>query len=88
MLVDEFQRLLDGDARPKRVVIDTIEASEQVQDQSAVVMSRQFFTLRDSLDGRATQFVALGLRAAGDDELPVPDARRRPSSRSASPASP
>jgi hypothetical protein len=60
MLVDEFQRLLDGDAGSERVVIDTIEASEGVQDQSAVVMSRQFFTLRDSLDGRATQFVALG----------------------------
>ena len=58
-LVEEFQRLLDGDVREQRVVIDTIEASEQVQDQSAVVMSRQFFTLRDSIDGRATQFVAL-----------------------------
>ena len=40
-------------------MIDTIEASDQVQDQSAVVMSRQFFHLRDSLDGRTTQFVAL-----------------------------
>ena len=59
LLADEFQRLLEGDAREERVVIDTIEASEQVQDQSAVVMSRQFFTLRDSIDGRATQFVAL-----------------------------
>ena len=58
-LVDEFQRLLDGDPREQRVVIDTIEASEQVQDQSAVVMSRQFFDLRDSIDGRTTQFVAL-----------------------------
>jgi hypothetical protein len=59
VLVDEFQRLLDGDVREQRVVIDTIEASDQVQDQSAVVMSRQFFNLRDSLDGRATQFVGL-----------------------------
>jgi hypothetical protein len=58
-LVEEFQRLLEGDDREQRVVIDTIEASEGVQDQSAVVMSRQFFTLRDSIDGRATQFVAL-----------------------------
>lgn len=59
VLVDEFQRLLDGDARTERVVIETIEASEDVQDQSAVVMSRQFFTLRDSVGGQATQFVAL-----------------------------
>jgi hypothetical protein len=59
MLVDEFQRLVEGDAGTERVVIETIEASEDVQDQSAVVMSRQFFTLRDSLGGQATQFVAL-----------------------------
>ena len=57
------------------MVIDTIEASDGVQDQSAVVMSRQFFTLRDSIDGRAAQFVALRSRSS-DDDLPVPDAAR------------
>jgi hypothetical protein len=58
-LVVEVRQLLVGDRKTERVVIDTIEASEKVQDQSAVVMSRQFFTLRDSIDGRATQFIAL-----------------------------
>ena len=58
-LVVEVQQLLVGDRKTERVVIDTIEASEKVQDQSAVVMSRQFFTLRDSIDGRGTQFIAL-----------------------------
>jgi hypothetical protein len=58
-LVVEVQQLLVGDRQTERVVIDTIEASEKVQDQSAVVMSRQFFTLRDSIDGRGAQFIAL-----------------------------
>jgi len=58
-LVVEVQQLLVGDRQSERVVIDTIEASEKVQDQSAVVMSRQFFTLRDSIDGKGAQFIAL-----------------------------
>ncbi len=58
-LVTEVKQLLVGDSQTERVVIETIEASERVQDQSAVVMSRQFFTLRDSIDGRTTQFFAL-----------------------------
>ena len=58
-LVVEVQELLTGDRQTERVVIDTIEASEKVQDQSAVVMSRQFFTLRDSIDGKGAQFIAL-----------------------------
>ena len=58
-LVVEVQQLLVGDRKTERVVIDTIEASEKVQDQSAVVMSRQFFTLRDSIDGKGAQFLAL-----------------------------
>ncbi len=74
-LVVEVQQLLVGDRQTERVVIDTIEASEKVQDQSAVVMSRQFFTLRDSIDGKGAQFLALGLCAAGDDDVPVPHAR-------------
>jgi hypothetical protein len=59
-LVDEFQRLLDGDPHTERMVIDTIEATEDVEDRSAVVMSRQFFTMRDSIGGRAAQFTSLG----------------------------
>lgn len=58
-LVGDVQRLLAGDLVTERVVIDTIEASERVQDQSAVVMSRQFFTLRDSIEGKGQQFLTL-----------------------------
>ena len=87
-LVVEFQQLLAGDRTTERVVIDTIEASEKVQDQSAVVMSRQFFTLRDSIDGRAAQFVALAYALRAMTTFPFLMLARDRASRSCSPASP
>ena len=47
-LLTEVQRLISGDPRSERVVIETVEASDGVQDQSAMVMSRQFFTMSDT----------------------------------------
>jgi lysylphosphatidylglycerol synthetase-like protein (DUF2156 family) len=60
-LVTDLQTLMSGDPGTERVVIETVEASDNVQDQSAVVMSRQFFTMNDSVAGRAGQMVALSL---------------------------
>jgi hypothetical protein len=57
-LVTEVERLIVGDPRSERVVIDTIEASDGVQDQSAMVMSRQFFSMSEAA-GTAGQFGAL-----------------------------
>ncbi|HUV17479.1 MAG TPA: hypothetical protein VMW33_03265, partial [Ilumatobacteraceae bacterium] len=59
-LITDVERLIAGDPRSERVVIDTIEASDGVQDQSAVVMSRQFFTMSDTV-GTAGQFTALAV---------------------------
>jgi hypothetical protein len=57
-LVSEVERLIAGDPRSERVVIDTVEASDGVQDQSAMVMSRQFFAMSNTV-GTAGQFTAL-----------------------------
>ena len=57
-LVTEVERLIVGDPRSERVVIDTIEASDGVQDQSAMVMSRQFFSMSEAA-GTTGQFGAL-----------------------------
>ena len=57
-LITDVERLISGDPRSERVVIDTIEASDSVQDQSAVVMSRQFFMMSDTVV-TAGQFTAL-----------------------------
>lgn len=59
-LVKEVHALISSDARSERVVIETVESSDDVQDQSAVVMSRQFFSMQQSVGPRAAQFVALG----------------------------
>jgi hypothetical protein len=58
-LVREVHDLIAGDARSERVVIETLDSSDDVQGQSAVVMSRQFFSMQDSVDGRTDKFQAL-----------------------------
>lgn len=58
-LVSEIHDLIAGDAKTERVVIETLESSDDVQDQSAVVMSRQFFSMQDSVGERTDKFKAL-----------------------------
>jgi hypothetical protein len=69
-LVIEVERLIAGDPRSERVVIDTVEASDGVQDQSAVVMSRQFFTMSDTV-GKAGQFGALAVALKSVTTFPL-----------------
>jgi len=58
-LVEELHDLIAGDARSERVVVETLDSSDEVQGQSAVVMSRQFFSMQDSVEGRTDKFEAL-----------------------------
>ena len=69
-LVTEVERLIAGDPRSERVVIETVEASEGVQDQSAIVMSRQFFTMSDAV-GTAGQFGALAIALKSVTTFPL-----------------
>ena len=69
-LITDVERLIAGDPRSERVVIDTIEASDGVQDQSAVVMSRQFFTMSDTV-GTAGQFTALAVALKSVTTFPL-----------------
>jgi hypothetical protein len=69
-LVTEVERLIAGDPRSERVVIETVEASDGVQDQSAMVMSRQFFTLSDTV-GTAGQFGALAVALKSVTTFPL-----------------
>ena len=48
-LVVEIQSMLDGGAVQERTVIETVEATDASQEESAVVLSRQFFTLQDEV---------------------------------------
>ncbi|HSP27800.1 MAG TPA: hypothetical protein VLN74_04565 [Ilumatobacteraceae bacterium] len=69
-LVTEVERLIAGDPRSERVVIDTVEASDGVQDQSAMVMSRQFFSMSDTV-GKAGQFGALAVALKSVTTFPL-----------------
>ncbi len=69
-LVSEVEQLINADARSERVVIETVEATDDVQDQSAVVMSRQFFSMSDTV-GTAGQFTALGIALKSVTTFPL-----------------
>jgi hypothetical protein len=69
-LVTEVQQLIAGDPRSERVVIETIEASDGVQDQSAAVMSRQFFSMSNTV-GTAGQFTALAVALKSVTTFPL-----------------
>jgi hypothetical protein len=70
-LVNDVQALISSDPGSERVVIETVESSDGVQDQSAVVMSRQFFAMNESVGPRAGQFVALSLALRSVTSFPL-----------------
>lgn len=70
-LVNDLQALISSDPGSERVVIETVESSDEVQDQSAVVMSRQFFAMSDSVGTRAGQFAALSLALKSVTSFPL-----------------
>ncbi len=69
-LINDVERLIAGDPRSERVVIDTVEASDGVQDQSAMVMSRQFFPMSAAV-GRTGQFTALAVALRSVTTFPL-----------------
>jgi hypothetical protein len=69
-LLTEVERLISGDPRSERVVIETVEASDGVQDQSAMVMSRQFFTMSDTVNTTG-QFTALAVALKSVTTFPL-----------------
>jgi len=69
-LITDVERLIAGDPRSERVVIETIEASDGVQDQSAMVMSRQFFGMSETV-GTAGQFTALAVALRSVTTFPL-----------------
>ncbi len=70
-LVGEVQSLLSSDPQSERVVIETVESSDRVQDQSAVVMSRQFFAMSDAVGTRSTQFAGLAVALRSFTTFPL-----------------
>ena len=69
-LITDVERLIAGDPRSERVVVDTVEAADGAHDQSAMVMSRQFFTMSDTV-GTAGQFTALAIALKSVTTFPL-----------------
>lgn len=70
MMVEEFRSLIGGDHRSQRTVIETVEATEGSDDESIVSLSRQFFSLRDVVIDRRSDFTQLSLALASITTLP------------------
>ncbi len=70
-LVRDVRSLVASDPSSERVVIETVESSDRVQGQSAVVMSRQFFAMNESLGERRTQFAALAVAMRSITTFPL-----------------
>lgn len=71
VLVQEVRSLIGGDVDSERTVIETIESTETADDASVVHLSRQFFSMRDVVSGRRSDFRALSMALASITTLPA-----------------
>jgi hypothetical protein len=69
-LIEELRRLIAGDAQTERIVIETVETNDASQDQGVVVMSREFFTMRETIGPQIVQYPALQESLAAVTSLP------------------
>jgi hypothetical protein len=69
-LVVELRRLITNDPRSEQVVIETVESNDASQDQGVVVMSREFFTMRDSIGSRIVEYPATQASLSAVTSLP------------------
>lgn len=70
LMVEEFRSLIGGDHRSQRTVIETVEATQGSEDANIVSLSRQFFSLRDVVTDRRSDFTQLSLALASITTLP------------------
>ncbi|MFK8025432.1 MAG: hypothetical protein AB8G26_15850 [Ilumatobacter sp.] len=71
LLVDEVRSLISGDIDSERTVIETVESTEGADGDGVVQLSRQFFSLRDTVSGHQQDFRALSLALASITTLPA-----------------
>ena len=69
LLVEEVSSLISGDTASERTVIETVESTEG-NDDGIVAVSRQFFSLRDTVSEHRSNFRQLSLALASITTLP------------------
>ncbi len=70
-LYTEVRAMLGRDPGAQRTVIETVEVTDAVQDQSVVVASRQFYTMRENLGGEVPPGSAMSRTLAAITTLPL-----------------
>ena len=71
MLVTEVRSLIGGDRASERTVIETVESTDGVQNDGVVVLSRQFFSMKDAVGGRVDQFKTLASALSAATSFPA-----------------
>jgi hypothetical protein len=59
VLVDEVRSLIGGNKESQRTVVETVESSDGAENDGVIVMSRQFFSMKNDIGGRESQFQSL-----------------------------
>ena len=58
-LVTEVRSLIGGDRGSERTVIETVQSTSGAENDGVVVLSRQFFSMKEAVGGRVDQFKTL-----------------------------
>jgi hypothetical protein len=69
-LVREVRTLIGGDKQSERTVIETVESTDGADGGGVVAISKEFFTLKNSVGDRVGQFKSLGLALTAITSFP------------------
>lgn len=58
-LVDEVRQLIGGNKQSQRTVIETVDSADNSQGDGVIVLSRQFFSMKNEIGDRVDQFRSL-----------------------------
>ncbi|MGI9645325.1 MAG: hypothetical protein ACR2O6_08465 [Ilumatobacteraceae bacterium] len=70
-LVGEVRRLIGKDDQAEQVVIETVEVGETAEEESAVVLSRQFFQMQGAVDRQPDSYAAISKALRAVTGFPV-----------------
>jgi hypothetical protein len=69
-LVTEVRSLIGGDKQTERTVIETVESTDASENDGVVAVSKQFFTLKNEVGDRGSQFKSLDLALTAITSFP------------------
>lgn len=70
-LVTEVRALIGGDTQTRRTVIETVESTNDAENDGVVAISKQFFSLKSDVGTRVGRFKSLGLALTAITSFPA-----------------